>query len=113
MNDENKQTNFYNRINELYEEARDKNYRIGRKMFADLCGITKGQLNGYLCGDSEPSTEILKRIAEKQEVSVAWLVGATDKRNEPDTNMTEKMPAEAIKELYSYVNYLKFKYKVN
>lgn len=68
------------RLLELYEEARDENHRVGRQAFADQCGITIGQLDGYLQGNCEKLWETLRVIAKNNNVSVSWLLGETDDR---------------------------------
>lgn len=75
------------RLHELYEEMRDSNYRHGRKEFSERCNISKGKLNGYLNGAGESLWETLRQIAFRNHVSVSWLLGETDDRQESDIHL--------------------------
>lgn len=104
---------FHDRISELYEEARDRDYRIGRKKFAELCGATRGQINGWLSRTAEPDLETLKRVAMSQQVSVSWLIGETNIRNKEECRYFERvklLPTRAIVELKLFLDYLYHKY---
>ncbi len=67
--------NFKDQINQLWEEAKDRDYQTTQEDFANLLGATKNQLKGWLRGSGEPSTELIKKIAQVCNVSVDWLVG--------------------------------------
>jgi transcriptional regulator with XRE-family HTH domain len=67
--------NFKDQINHLWEEAKDRDYQTTQEDFANLLGATKNQLKGWLRGSGEPSTELIKNIAQVCNVSVDWLVG--------------------------------------
>lgn len=104
------------RLHELYEEMRDKNYKHGRKDFADLCEITKGQLNGYLNGAGESLWETLRRIARKNHVSVSWLLGETNDRLESDIQLKswiKDLDDEDMKLIRGLAEYLVDKKKIN
>ena len=73
---------FQERLNQLYDEAKDKNYRLTQEEFALTFNATRNQLTGWLDGRGEPNTETLKAIAKISGVSVAWLVGDSDIRNQ-------------------------------
>jgi transcriptional regulator with XRE-family HTH domain len=74
--------NFRERINLLYDEAKDNNYRITQDEFSAAFGATRNQLTGWLDGRGEPGIEMLKNIAKASGVSVGWLVGETDLRTQ-------------------------------
>lgn len=80
---------FHERFYELYDEARQEK-GVGRKEFAARCDVTKGQLNGWLNGSSEPNTADLKRIAKNLKVSLRWLMGESDLR-EPASKQIEEI----------------------
>lgn len=104
---------FHDRISELYEEARDRDHRIGRKKFAEICGVTKGQINGWLSKTADPDTETLKKIAQSLKVSVSWLVGETNVRTLEDCEyfpQIRRLPTRAMVELKSFLDYLLHKY---
>jgi transcriptional regulator with XRE-family HTH domain len=73
-------SNFKTRITQLWEEAKDRNYRTTQEQFAAQFGATKNQLKGWLRGSGEPDTELIKKIAKVSNVSVDWLVGNSEIR---------------------------------
>lgn len=105
-------SNFHERIYELYEEARDEDHKTGRKRFAELCGVTLPQINGWLNKKCEPDSETMKKIAAKRNVSVSWLVGETNIRNFHNFTEYSKMPPGALIELEIFMRYLKFRYHI-
>lgn len=70
--------NFKDRINQLWEEAKTRDYQITQEEFAHLLGATKNQLKGWLRGSGEPNTDLIKNIAHVCNVSVDWLVGNSE-----------------------------------
>jgi len=74
-------SSFKDRINLLWDEAKDQNYTISQQEFAQRIGATRSQLRGWLSGAGEPDTEMLKIIATKHNVSIDWLTGLTDMRS--------------------------------
>lgn len=103
-------TTFNDRINELYEEARDRNYRVGRKRFAEMIGATRGQLNGWLDNGVSPSIETIKKVAKNTGVSMLWLIGEADERAYPPFQMTGLSP-EAEKDYALFLEFLRFKHR--
>lgn len=104
------------RLNILYEELRDRNYKHGRKDFAKHCGITRGKLNGYLNGNGEKLWESLRTIARNNHVSVSWLLGETDDRLESDVhlkNLIKGLNEEDMKLIRGLAEYLKAKSKTD
>lgn len=104
--------NFHERIYELYEEARDEDHKIGRKRFAELCGVTAPQMNGWLNQKCEPDSETMKKIAARRGVSVSWLLGETDIRNFRDFSVFNELPPKAMEELAVFMRYLRFRYRL-
>lgn len=101
---------FHERINVLYEEARDTNYKIGRNAFAKSLDVTIGQLNGWLDGLGKPNSDTLRKVATKANVSVSWLVGETDFRSQLLPQNADALPEAAQQEYKILIDYLKFKY---
>lgn len=101
---------FFDRITQLYDEARDENYRVGRNAFAEQLGVSVGKVNGWLNGGGRPDIETLKQIAKRKDVSTSWLVGETDCRKPPTTSSSESLPKEAQKEYQLFLEFLRFKY---
>lgn len=101
---------FRERINELYDEARDHNHAIGRKGFAELIGVTRGQVNGWLDGASRPNFETLRYIAAKAGVTSSWLIGESELRNYPSVNVKGATP-ETRSDYLLLLDFLKFKYR--
>ena len=71
---------FKERINLLFEEAKNKDYRITQVQYASKFGASRAQLQGWMIGAGEPDSEMMKKIAEISHTSVDWLVGASDLR---------------------------------
>lgn len=94
---------FAERLNELFEEERDKKYPFSRVDYAKFLGVTHNQISGWLDGRSEPSITMLKKIAEIHNVSLPWLVGETNVKNKdtflPAVEITarlEGLPPQAL-----------------
>lgn len=99
---------FHERFYHLYDEAR-KEKGVGRKEFAARCDVTKGQLNGWLDGKSEPNTSDLKKIAKNLNVSLYWLVGASSIRDSSLEHFEEvyaTLPTEHLKILKLFSKFL-------
>lgn len=105
-----KLADFRERINELYDEARDQNHKIGRTGFAELLGVTRGQANGWLDGTSKPNFETLKYIAQKAGVTSSWLIGECELRNYPSIKVSGATP-EARRDYLLLLDFLKYKYR--
>lgn len=103
-------TTFRERINELYEEARDHNHKIGRQGFAELLGVTRGQVNGWIDGTSRPSFEVLQSIAKKAGVTSSWLIGESELRNHPNFKVKGVTP-QACHDYLLLLDFLKYKYR--
>lgn len=103
---------FFDRITQLYEEARDENYRVGRNAFAEQLGVSVGKVNGWLNRGGRPDVETLKQIARRKNVSTSWLVGETDCRSQQGSpSGYESLPEEARKECALFFEFLCYKYK--
>nr|WP_092074440.1 helix-turn-helix transcriptional regulator [Dendrosporobacter quercicolus]NSL49688.1 helix-turn-helix transcriptional regulator [Dendrosporobacter quercicolus DSM 1736]SDM95179.1 Helix-turn-helix [Dendrosporobacter quercicolus] len=109
---------FQERINQLYEEAKDTDYRLTQTEYAAKFGATRNQLKGWLDGRGEPSSEMMKLIAKMQGVSVSWLVGETNIRNftnDPSANpidlKIDHLPPEAIQNIKEYIELMRLKYR--
>lgn len=97
---------FHERFYQIYEERRKAG--DGRKGFAARCDITRGQLNGWLNGSSEPSTKDLKKIATNLNVSLSWLVGASEVRV-PTDGLVEScagLTETQVEFLVGFANYM-------
>lgn len=108
---------FQERINQLWEEAKDADYRITQEEFADKIKATKNQLKGWLRGSGEPDSEAMKTIARNCDVSVDWLVGNSNVRAQIDTiaahrtdNPIDDLPEEARKSIEEFKAYIRSKY---
>lgn len=73
---------FYKRIRILYEELSDtKALTMTRQEYAEYLGVTKNQVAAWLDKRAEPSLDSLMLIAANHNVTVDWLIGASDIRN--------------------------------
>ena len=73
------QSVFHRRINELWERAKDDNYKLTLEDYAERVGTTRSSLRGWLAGKGQPDAQGFVRIAETEDVSLAWLMGDTRK----------------------------------
>lgn len=107
---------FLQRFTELYEQLRDRNHKIGRTKLAEICGVTKGQIDSWLAGRTQPDIQILLQIAQNTGITVSWLTGETDLRqydvSDEQKSFLQKLPPNALHELDHYFDYLSFKYKI-
>ncbi len=67
---------FHKRINELWERAKDKNYRLTLENYANRLGTSRSALRGWLAGKGQPDADGFARIASIESVSLEWLLGA-------------------------------------
>lgn len=108
---------FQERINQLYEAAKDADYRLTQTDYASQLGVTRNQLKGWLDGRGEPNTEMLKAIANKHGVSVSWLVGETNIRNfeSPNTQQCgiqiDDLPLKAVHSIKEFIEFIRMKYQ--
>lgn len=68
---------FSQRVRQLRIEL-----NLTQKEFAEKVGLTASALSAYENNTKNPSIAVAVRIAEKHHVSIDWLCGLTDKRNE-------------------------------
>ena len=108
---------FQERINLLYEGAKDIDYRLSQEEYASKFGATRNQLKGWLDGRGEPTIEMLKTIAKTHGVSVSWLVGETCIRNLADATPSQwldvgmdGLPPEAIRSIKEFIELMQIKY---
>ena len=100
---------------ELYEESRDRDYKIGRTAFAKKCGITRGQLDGYLRGSGEKLWDALRTIAKNNHVTVSWLLGETDTRYnsaEKLKTLLHSLSPEDVRKVKEYIAFLQYQKKL-
>jgi len=94
-----------NRIKDLREDN-----DITQKDLAERLNIAKSTLSGYENGTSEPSFQILFKIADIFHVSLDYILGRTnDKSND---NFLKNLTEEEITELKKYKELLEIKRSV-
>lgn len=118
-----KSTLFKERITYLFN--RRKSYciqhgeRFTRELYAERIGATIGMLKGWLLGSGEPNTETLIHIAKVENVTVDWLVGASDEER-PVTLVASKAglmskissaDSETLAQLEQFYDYLEYQKK--
>lgn len=79
---------FHQRINELWERAKDKDYRLTLEGYAKRVGTTRSALRGWLAGKGQPDADGFVQVATTEGVSLAWLLG--DNREFKEYNPQEK-----------------------
>lgn len=109
---------FQERMNQLFEEAKDADYRLTQIEYASKFGATRNQLKGWLDGRGEPNSEKMKSIAKIHGVSVSWLVGETNIRNfieSPSASQIDlkidHLPPQAIRSIKEFVDFIRLKYR--
>lgn len=85
---------FSSKIKELRVEM-----NMTQKEFSEHIGISQQVLSGYERSITTPSLEILRAIAEKCNVSIDWLVGLSNKKNNIDEIVTYADAIRLIKKL--------------
>ena len=66
---------FHERINELWQRAKDQNYKLTQTEYAERFGVTRNALLGWLRGSGQPDAYGFVRIAGIEKVSLSWLLG--------------------------------------
>ena len=66
---------FHERINELWERAKDRNYKLTQTEYAQKLGVTRNALMGWLRGSGQPDADGFVRVANVENVSLTWLLG--------------------------------------
>ena len=66
---------FHEKINELWEAAKDRDHHITQEAFAQRLGVTRNALRGWLSGAGQPDADGFVRIADRENVSLEWLLG--------------------------------------
>ena len=78
---------FQERINELWEQAKDKDYKLTQTEFSGRFGVTRNAFLGWLRGTGQPDADGFVRIACSENVSLAWLLG--DDRPQSKTDLCQ------------------------
>jgi hypothetical protein len=111
---------FAERLNELFEEERDKKYPFSRVDYANFLEVTHNQVSGWLDSRSEPNIKMLKKIADKHNVSLSWLVGETNIKNKeafiPSSELSarlEGLPPQALEIISNIIEMARSHYKLN
>ena len=66
---------FHERINELWERAKERNNKTTQTEYARRLGVTRNALLGWLRGTGQPDADGFVRIAMVENVSLTWLLG--------------------------------------
>ena len=82
--------NFHKRINELWEKAKDRDYRLTQAEYAKRLGVTRNSLLGWLRGAGQPDADGFVRIAAIECVSLEWLLGDNRKADSSILEPTER-----------------------
>lgn len=107
---------FQSRLNELYDEAKDADYRLTKQEFAAGFNATRSQVNAWLDGRSEPSIKDILAIAKCHNTSVSWLLGETDIRSlSPDTpskvisDLVRNLPPDALFTIKEFIHFIRYR----
>lgn len=106
-------------MNRLKELRTDKN--LSQAKLAELFNISQQAVSHYEKGSRDIDSALLKNLAKFFNVSTDYLLGISDIKNyTDDSNITialnsdtdyDDLPDEAIKEINSFIDYVKEKYK--
>ncbi|SEH27478.1 helix-turn-helix domain-containing protein [Selenomonas sp. KH1T6] len=66
---------FHERINELWERAKDRDYKLTQTEFSKRFGVTRNAFIGWLRGSGQPDADGFVTIARSENVSLSWLLG--------------------------------------
>ena len=66
---------FHERINELWERAKEQDRKLTQTEYAKRLGVTRNAFMGWLRGVGQPDTDGFVRIASTENVSLSWLLG--------------------------------------
>ncbi|MBO6293510.1 MAG: hypothetical protein J6N51_14855 [Selenomonas sp.] len=75
---------FHERINELWERAKDKNYKLTQTEFSRRFGVTRNAFIGWLRGSGQPDADGFVTIARSENISLSWLLGDDRPQNKGD-----------------------------
>lgn len=67
---------FHERINELWQRAKDQDCKLTQAEYAGRLGVTRNALLGWLRGSGQPDADGFVRIADTEKVSLGWLLGS-------------------------------------
>lgn len=77
--------------------------------FAKHVGCTAATLSAYENGSKSPSLEIIKNVAEKCHVSIDWLCGLTDKK---ENSKKPRTYADVVDTLFSLLNHKQLNFDI-
>lgn len=104
---------FHERINKLYQEAKDSDYSLTQEDYAKRLGTTRSSLRGWLTGKGQPDANGFARIATAENISVDWLVGKTNIRTPIETiaahrtdDPTNELPEDARKSIEDFKKFI-------
>lgn len=120
---------FQQRINELYQRAKDRDYKLTQEGYATRLGTSRNSLRGWLAGTGQPDADGFARISRIENVSLDWLMGneeqpgyyddpevaaiAQEMHDNPDIKVlfhaTKGMKKESIEEIRKFVEFQKAK----
>lgn len=94
-----------------------KDNGLTQKDLAEILGVSENSISLYERNINTPDDELKVKIANYFNVSLDYLLGATDKqiplnRNETQFIYAENLPNNAYKEMKTFLDYLQNKYKI-
>jgi transcriptional regulator with XRE-family HTH domain len=85
---------FHQRINELYQRAKDTDYKLTQEQYATRLKTSRSGLRGWLSGKGQPDADGLAWIAKIEHVSLYWLIGGNDAQLSSPTHSQPFTPEE-------------------
>lgn len=94
-----------------------KDNGLTQRDLAEILGVSENSISLYERNINTPDDELKIKIANYFNVSLDYLLGATDKqiplnRNETQFIYAENLPSNAYKEMKTFLDYLQNKYKI-
>ena len=94
-----------------------KDNGLTQRDLAEILGVSENSISLYERNINTPDDELKIKIANYFNVSLDYLLGATEKqiplnRNETQFIYAENLPSNAYKEMKTFLDYLQNKYKI-
>ena len=94
-----------------------KDNGLTQRDLAEILGVSENSISLYERNINTPDDELKIKIANYFNVSLDYLLGATDKqiplnRNETQFIYAENLPSNAYKEMKTFLDYVQNKYKI-
>jgi len=85
---------------------------LTQQQIAEAIGSTQQKISNYENETVEPDCETLMKLADFFETTVDYILGRSGTRHRVEKyTALEELPVEAVKEVETFLEYVKFKYR--